>query len=304
MRAGLSAFAGIGALALIGSGAPTLREHVEAPFRPAGLEAHDTHAAASLLGQFRTSFAGWMWLRTDLYLHNGVEMRRLTAHEVRKGKVGVGSEADGHEELHDDSLIVTVVPSPQGDFRGIIGDLERETRAYKDMAGHAHNDPEDALPLFRLMTWVSPQFVNGWTTGALVMARRRDDAGTAQALDFLHEGLRHNPKSIDILTQVGYVLLTRRKDAQGALRYLDEARREGTRHFDVLSDAEVEALQQAYRWAALVYRDHKPFDQAIRLARAGLDLFPDDAVLGRLSHPPPLVLTADGIRNWSRRDEP
>src|SRR5579864_179950 len=47
----------------------------------AGLQAHETHASASLLGQFRTSFSSWLWFRTDLYLHNGVEMRQMTDDE-------------------------------------------------------------------------------------------------------------------------------------------------------------------------------------------------------------------------------
>ncbi len=72
-----------------------VREEAKPKGRYAGLEAHETHASASLLGQFRTSVSGWLWLRTDLYLHNGVAMRPLTDQEIASGRTGVGS-SDNH----------------------------------------------------------------------------------------------------------------------------------------------------------------------------------------------------------------
>jgi hypothetical protein len=272
----------LAAIAMAGSQAGLVEKEIEVPFRPAGLEAHDTHAAASLLGQFRTSISSWMWLRTDLYLHNGVEMRRLTRDEERAGKTGVGGVDDGHEHLHDDDLIVTVVPAKEDDFRGIFGDIERATKAYKDMAGHGHNDPEDALPLFRLMTWIDPQFINGWTTGAIVMARQRDEVGTQKALAFLHEGLAKNPQSIDILTQIGYLTITRKRDLEGALPFLEQARAIGIKNLQMLSEQELEALNLAYRWLGLSCRDIERPAELSGLMKEALRIFPDDPVLSRL----------------------
>src|SRR5262245_38227364 len=60
-------------LASSGYVAGNLKSYTEAPVVPAGLDAHETNAAASVIGQFRTTTTGWLWLRTDLYLHNGVE---------------------------------------------------------------------------------------------------------------------------------------------------------------------------------------------------------------------------------------
>ena len=71
--------------------------------------------------------------------------------------------------MGDDS-VVTAIPSPDRDFRGWMGDLERETGTYRDMHNHTHNEPEQAIPLFRLMTWIDPNFcflkykVGDWTT--------------------------------------------------------------------------------------------------------------------------------------------
>jgi hypothetical protein len=160
----------IGAAIAAGVAIQSVAPEVNPPNRPAGLNAHDEAAGASLLGQFRTSAAAWLYLRADLYLHNGVEMRPLTEAEIKSGRVGVGVHED-EQQLHGDEMnMVTVVPGREQDFRGIFGDIERATNAYKDMTAHKHNDPMDSLPLFRLMTYVDPQFIPGWTTGATIMA--------------------------------------------------------------------------------------------------------------------------------------
>ena len=200
---------------------------VNPPIPPAGLEAHETHASASLLGQFRTSASSMLWLRTDLYLHNGVEMRPLTDQEVSEGKKGVGGAKDGHEAIVNDDAIVTVVPSAQQDFRGVFGDVERAVNAYRDMRGHEHRDPVQALPLFRLMTWLDPQFVTAWVTGATIIARDRSSEGTTRALSFLAEGevpcgvgLRRMLESGVSATQITFT-----SDGQGSLPAFDAAGR-------------------------------------------------------------------------------
>jgi hypothetical protein len=292
MVPGVVAFAG--ANSFVADLGPTINP----PVRPAGLEAHDTHAAASLLGQFRTSISSWMYLRADLYLHNGVEMRMLSAGEIARGRTGVGSEEDGHDKLHNDLLMVTVIPERERDFRGIFGEVERATSAYKDMTGHGHNDPEEALPLFRLMTWLDPQFINGWTVGASIIGRRRDDQGTRQAIAYLQEGLRHNPQSIDILSQIGYYHVTRRHDLKSAAAYMDRARLIGFPLRQRLSDAESEALLQAYRWLILCYRDLGRYNERWRVLQEALTAFPEDPLLIRFQQQPPSILTVSAQEVW------
>src|SRR5437763_9486006 len=97
-----------------------LRDTINPPHPVAGLDANDTSASASLLGQFRTNTSSWLWLRTDLYLHNGVELRPLTNSEKRAGMQGVGTaEKDLSKALNEDS-VVTSIPSPDRDFRGFF----------------------------------------------------------------------------------------------------------------------------------------------------------------------------------------
>lgn len=283
-----------------GSFVGALSAEVNPPFRPAGLEAHDSHASASLLGQFRTTLSGWLFLRADLYLHNGVEMRPLTSGEVRAGRTGVGGSDDGHEKLHDDSKIVTVIPMARDDFRGWIGDIERAVSAHKDMKGHDHNDPKTTLPLFRLMTWLDPQFTVGWTTGGMIMARDRTPEGTKRVVAYLQEGLRHNPKSIDISQTLGYIVLTRQGQLREAIPLFDQAREVGWANREHLSEAEREALLQSYRWLSLCYRDTFQFGPLKDTVAEGLSLFPDDPLLLRQKHRPISILNRKGVEAWAK----
>lgn len=277
---------------LVGSGlfASTLRDHVEVPKNHAGLNAHETHASATLLGQFRTSISSWLWLRTDLYLHNGVEMRQLTTAERERGHTGVGNSEEGQDALHDDSSIVTVVPDAERDFRGIFGDIERATKAYQRMEGHAHNDPKSALPLFRLMTWLDPQFIPGWVTGATVLGRERTDEALDKGIELLKEGLEENPYSPSILSELGRFYASKKRDFARALPYLHRATDLPIKAGQ-LDEVEADGLLSAYRWQCIVYRELRRFDDMHSTARRGLELFPDDPVLLRSSTDAPYILS-------------
>lgn len=251
---------------------PSVEPEVRPKSEVSGLNAHETHASASLLGQFRTSITSWLWLRTDLYLHNGVEMRPLTEQEAEAGHQGVTSA----ESLHKEGL--TVIPSADHDFRGVFGDIERATKAYKDMQGHSHNSPKLAMPLYRLMTWIEPSFEEGWRTGGAVLAMGSDGRQHDQAIKFLQEGLRANPKSIMILNQLGFTWAVRKRDYAKAIRAFERAL-DIAREVKRPDEIDQEALRDVYRWLTLMYREtHQPDKQAI-VAAEGLRVFPDDVVL-------------------------
>lgn len=273
------------AVAIVGAGVGMngVRAEVQPENRPPGLDAHSTHGSTSLLGQFRTSASSWLWLRADLYLHNGVEMRQLLDSEIKAGMVGVGGHDDGHDALHDDSKIVTVIPMPEDDFRGFFGDLERATKAHKDMRGHGHNDPQAALPLFRLMTTVDPQFIPGWVIGGMVIARTRTQEGTDKAIRFLSEGLENNPESIAIRTEIARLHISRNQDFRRAIPALKEATELSWKYHEKMPEDEAAAMLDAFRWLALAYRDTGKIQQARETAIRGLQLLPDDPVLMRLA---------------------
>lgn len=294
MNRGVALIPCVVSLAAVGGGALVgdLRPIVNPSIRPVGLEAQDSHAAASLIGQFRTSASASMFLRADLYLHNGVEMRPLSDVERRAGRKGVGTSEKQEDHLHDDSTIVTVVPTPEQDFRGVVGDVERAVSAYKDMRGHKHNSPETTLPLFRLMTLLDPQFVPGWTTGASILARDHSKAGSDRSMALLREGLANNPQSPEILGAIGKMYLTRyvTVDADGKIhRSLEKARPWYLKAVEVaernkarLTDPEREAARENARFAAMLARDAHDRPTMERVLAHGLGMFPDDPILVRL----------------------
>ncbi len=209
-------------------------------------------------------------------------MRPISQSELERGVTiqDAHHEHQGDEEEKEER-VVTVVPPKERDFRGIFGDVEREVASYKDMHNHSHNDPGQALPLFRLMTWLDPQFVQGWTTGANVMARDRSFLGTGKAIDFLKEGWRANPDSIDILMQIGSTFATRNRQYQAAIEWLEKARAVAMKK-EALDEHEKDALEDTYRWLSLCYREsgQKQKEQVILLEACRV--FPDDKILSRL----------------------
>jgi hypothetical protein len=213
-------------------------------------------------------------------------MRPLSESELKAGKKGVGGSEHESEKLHDDSKIVTIIPSKKDDFRGLFGDAERAIASYKDMAGHSHNNPTSTLPLFRLMTVLDPQFVQGWTTGGFIVLWDRKKGCVEKSLSFLEEGLKHNPQSIDILTQIAYCYLRDMSDIgypgrqyNKALPFMLRARDVGVENFKVLSEKEREALLENYRRLAVSFREVANFAQMEAAAKEGLQFFPNDGPL-------------------------
>jgi hypothetical protein len=273
---------------------------INPPYIPAGLDAQETHASMSLLGQFKTSASAWLWLHADRYLHNGVEMRQMTQAEKDAGVATEKAADDGHPQLEDEDTELTAIPSRDRDFRGVFGDVERATNAYKDMHNHHHNDPRVALPLFRLMTWIDPDFVPGWVQGAAIIARDRTNEAAYKALEYLKDGRQADPYSVSIVNEIGQLYITRLQNLPRAAEYLEQAREMG-RHRDwVVDDTESNALRQSYRWLTLCYRDLGQTQKMREVALEGLHLYPRDMVLTHLLEAPPLLLTPKGVAEWQR----
>lgn len=246
-----------------------------------GLDAHETHGSVSLIGQFRTSISGWLWVRTDLYLHNGVQMRPMLDAE-KKRQLASENSSDGLDEHIGHESVVTVIPSRERDFRGVFGDMERATASYKGMQNHSHNDPKGALPLFRLMTWIDPQFIPGWTIGAAVLCREKEGPAYDKAVAYLEEGLSHNPNNVVLLKEIGYTWIRPLGNLERGKPFLDRARLALTNvNVTRLDEDTQESARDTYRWLVLVNRDLFRRDDAISVAREGLTKFPEDYMLVR-----------------------
>lgn len=235
-------------------------------------EVFETKASASLTGEFRSSLSGYLWAKTDEYLHSGVHMRPMTEREKAQGarEASNGDEIGHHH--HDET---GAIPEPERDPRGVWGELERQVKPYFDVRGHMHRDSRETLPLFRFMTWADPTFVPGYVVGAQVILFA-DETRLDEALAFLREGLRYNPNSITLNTEYARHLIVKRAAYAEAENYLKRAIQTG--NSSKPADWEREGFQDAYRWMVLQWRKRGNRQQELYWAREGLKRFPDDGI--------------------------
>jgi hypothetical protein len=270
MRTWLAPFLGISLMAAIGWSSIEVSPITNPRIR----RVQTAEGDASLAGQFQTSASGFLWAYTEVYLHNGIKLRRMT----EKEKVQQGLN-DGRNHG------TTIIPDATRDFRGVFGDVERSVSAWSEKQNQKQNDPRQCLPLFRIMTWLDPYFVEGWTTGAMVIGMGHNEESTRKALEFLREGLQHNPDCVDIPMMFAMLELTRNKNFKKSERFLIQAIKNGKARYEILSENEKSALQNSYRWLALVYRDTGKTENLMKTVKEGLQMFPDDLVLPSTSRP-------------------
>lgn len=257
---------------------PTLTERAETVD---AMQVYDRHALTSVVGEFRGSLAGYLWLKTDEYTHGGVRLRPMTEREKQSDKVHRASSADG---LHDHADETGVIPEPERDPRWFWGDIERQVKPYFDVRHHFHRPVREVLPLYRFMTWIDPTFVQGYLVGAQ-MILFDNKANLPEALKFLHEGAQHNPKSIAIFTELGRYYLVYKEQYDQSERYLLKAIENG-KDWMPTNPFEREGLLHAYRWLAISAYKRGDASARRRWAYEGLQRFPKDGALLQLFNTP------------------
>jgi hypothetical protein len=147
-------------------------------------------AIGRMLGEFRTSMSDMILLKTESYLHGGVNYLSHTTDPE------LGSQ-NNHQA---DALI----PSPEKDYRGWVGKLEREIKPWNIVGQHAaHTDGRQLLPWFRLATLSDPHHVHAYTSGGYWLSRH----SVSEAIAYLEEGLHANPEAFQLYLTLGQVRL-------------------------------------------------------------------------------------------------
>jgi len=247
---------------------------------------YDRQAMVSVVGEVRSSLAGYLWAKTDEYTHGGVWLRPMTEREKRLRTVREASSADA---LHSHEDETSVIPEPKRDPRWLWGDIERQVKPFFDVRHHFHRPVREVLPLYRFMTWADPTFVQGYLVGAQ-MILFDNKHNLREALAFLKEGVHHNPRSIALFTELGRYTLVQLGDYAQAESYLRRAIRNGdywvqTGNASIIlqNPFEREGWRDAYRWLAILKHHEQRFDQQREWARRGLHYFPTDPVLQRFA---------------------
>jgi hypothetical protein len=146
------------------------------------LKKRNENAFARILGEFRTSTADIMFMKTELYLHGG--MAWIPHLDSSKMMSAGAVEDDARVQVN------SLIPPKEYDFRGFIGDLERAVKSFD--LGHTHERKDELLPWYRLMTTMDPHYMRGYRLGALWLIESPEHKRWDEALNFINEGLALN----------------------------------------------------------------------------------------------------------------
>jgi hypothetical protein len=166
----------------------------------------NTSAIATMLGEFRTGLSDVLYIKTERYLDSGIayqphfEDAALAADKH-------ATEGDGDDSSHAGTP--TLISSPDKDYRGIIGALQREVKPWADPSmGHKHSDGRELLPWFKLMTVSDSHYIRGYTVGGYWLSLHDQ----SEAVQFLRDGLKSNPSSFQLHLVLSQILLKVEQD--------------------------------------------------------------------------------------------
>lgn len=212
----------------------------------------NSSSVASMLGEVRTAISDILFIKTERYLHSGVAYVSHVQDEVlsvsgamehadeHQAEVGLEHDhehehehdapdrdhahADEHDHHHDHAHTAELLlRSQENDFRHWIGRMERAVKPYNPPGQlHVHTDGRELLPWFRTMTLSDPNYVTGYATGAWWLKSRNP----AQALQYINEGIEHNPDAFQMYFTKGQILMSAARQLDADLKDLNaEARR-------------------------------------------------------------------------------
>ena len=154
----------------------------------------NSSAVATMLGEFRTSLNDIMFIKTERYLHSGVGYKMHHEKELFSVSARVDKSVEHTAE--------TIIRTHQKDFRGLIGDLERSIKPWRDPSkGHTHTDGSELLPWYRIMTLNDKHNVRAYHLGSFWLMHQDIE----EALKFIKEGLEYNPDAFQIYMMLGRV---------------------------------------------------------------------------------------------------
>ena len=142
----------------------------------------NTSAIGRLFGELRTSMSDILFIKTERYIHSGIGYAKTMDEEAdAKGPIG------------------TLIRTPEEDWRGFIGTLERNVKPWMDPKFHAqHTTSVELLPWFRLMTLVNPHRIRGYRIGAFILMTSGLPDSMKQAREYIEEGIKNNPRSHEL----------------------------------------------------------------------------------------------------------
>ncbi|MDX9975499.1 MAG: hypothetical protein RBU21_21110, partial [FCB group bacterium] len=183
----------------------------------------NSSAIAMVLGEIRTTAADLLFIKTERYLDSGIaymphaekeiltlegetaEMERHEA-EIRESAAHEGEHDHdhdhdhAHDEGHEYAGTPTIIPTRGNDFRGFVGELQRQVKPWRDPSlPHQHTPGTELLPWYRVMTLADPHDVRAYAIAAYWLKSDNIDQG----VEFLEEGIANNPDAFALPHMLG-----------------------------------------------------------------------------------------------------
>ena len=187
-------------------------------------QARNTSAVGIMLGEFRTSLSDILLIKTERYLHSGIgyvphmdenvqsTADQIEAFDAHQEEVDAAASISGAGT--EDAGNATLIPSPARDYRGIIGQLQREVKPWRDPSSHAvHTDGRQMLPWFRIATLSDAHHIRAYTLGAYWLGRHDRE----ESESYLREGIQNNPDAFQLHLMIGFNSLRQARSLPGDL---------------------------------------------------------------------------------------
>jgi tetratricopeptide (TPR) repeat protein len=304
----------VGALLVLTTISPLIVEPVASQIRLTLMpdrERDESGGMVQILRNLQLSLADICYAQSTHYQHRGIlyqiedenilgedikEQRSQT--EAAEGttstaavspKPATAPAAESHESEHDEKghKHLTIIPSRNEDFRGIIGDVEREVKPF-DITHVSHEQPSEALPWLRLATWINPTHENAWIATAFWLqgTQRKNPKAVSQAIALLEQARALNPPrpgqpydKQGLNYMLGHLYLIGAGNPAKAIEILQPVVDRGESDFAQLNEVQRDWLSFSFRDAVQAYRKLGLHDKAIDLCHRGIRLFPDDRPL-------------------------
>ena len=279
-------------LLLLLTGCFTLATIVQPAAAAWGQRTGSDSVIAMLLGDSRRIFANQFFVKADVTFHSGYYPSVFDqAQQPKDSRHMKEEEGKGH---HDDDDEISFLGKP----RDWIEALGRNFIVTK----HTHlegDNVREILPWLSLTAELDPQKVDTYTVAAFWLRRKLGKPKEAE--EFLRQGLRANPKSYEILFELGRLYNEEFHDPERAcnlwslaLRYWRE-QQEGKKDPDLISADEITISlarveeQQGHLSSALEYLEQaKKYSPSPKTIQEQIDeLKKKVAAQGQSSHPTP-----------------
>ena len=197
-----------------------------------------------LLNSLRASVGDTIFMKTEIYLHEGVNYFSMGedeehgeghSHEHENLMEGKGVSFEDMNTSHSDANTTTsdamttgmdqphadhrdtlahedvehmhtVIPKANDDFRSFIGVLERKVKPWREEHIEEHGKGIELIPWYRVATLADPHNVRCYIIGAWWLASADGKGRIKEAENFIREGIKNNPNDFQLRIMLGELL--------------------------------------------------------------------------------------------------